>query len=911
VHQVGPDFLTTARHIAGGRAPPGVKPLVATFLAAASLGLAAGAVAAPTKPPAPKPKAVGGSCATPDEAACLVPGFLDTPCGRAHVATCKPFIIELFEQHHEAAKAPTVKMLRPKASEMPTDLRVGSYYPYVPAAGFAATYKTAARAFSVAKAKPKVVVAGKSLEVRTPVFSAARPPYASKVPVDALGHVDPNVAAKAHRNPAWDANGATITDCEEYAYEANYDALRFADAAAACRGDRECIYDVAYMAAAPGIATRTLADKDGEPLSRQMPLATGVYPKNDLFVAVPQFVRANGLKKRAATPKTTALESALATGNKYYSIGACSGGACDRVRKFRNEWDWHETLHDANAAMSLNEYEEFERRRAKIRELFEQYGAAIRKEGDMLSQAVSTRRPVLPYDAQTFDLFERYDRVREIVDRPGATLRAFERKFGKDVWTKPITEIGAQVHGSVLPRTTSPVAAMGVLASPAPHSAKTGAKPTTAAGRPKARASSRTMSDCLRPDGWGLELSFAGPISCRIGELLRQEWDRKESGKRSCLDLNDPGCDWWPVTFQDHMVGRVPLLDRQQADHDFCDAWRSNGDFPATSVASLREKLNKTKELVGAAKAKLKDYELGSDENGSRYGKTWKDADYAGDKHWFAAGWRYNVGWTVESRAKDGAKVCELSGDVHADTGFDAWVFGSKVPVVRGEVRGRTNHGGDHKVSHHAHLEIIGDTIFSEPAAAKNHGSGAKDDAVAWSTSQPFSPDPSSGAFLKLPDPAVRFYIGAYISGKLWGELVQGVQMSVTGDAATGCNANDPVFRINASYAPFFGAYAMGQVGAGIADIASAGVRVAINLVMVGLPVEVGMRSRTKNGGLVLTFTSEIAATLASLSGRMSAYVEIWPFEEEWEVFRWSGLGPVKIPLMPPLGVDLPMQGMQ
>jgi hypothetical protein len=96
---------------------------------------------------------------------------------------------------------------------------------------------------------------------------------------------------------------------------------------------------------------------------------------------------------------------------------------------------------------------------------------------------------------------------------------------------------------------------------------------------------------------------------------------------------------------------------------------------------------------------------------------------------------------------------------------------------------------------------------------------------------------------------------------------------------------------------PFFGAFGVGQVGVGISGVASAGIRAAITLVMLGMPIDFRMNTAEKDGKESLAFVSEVKLMLATLGGRVSLYVEFFGFDEEFEMFRWKGFG-TEVPLM-------------
>ncbi len=860
------------------------------LLLALSLGIGV-AVAAPTSTGGGPP--VSESCPTPDKATCLKKGYLDSYCGSKHKAVCKPYAIAALEKHYNASDAPKIKMLRPGRSQIPADVRQGKYEAYVPGASVA-TIHAGATANSYRKA-------GDVMRKRTGMDMARI------APMSLVAGVDPDVAKNYHRTPAWDANGDRVESCAEFAYERSYDVTRYIDAASACKGDRECVFDITYMAGKPGIASRTLKDTGTRSLA-SLQLTKGTKPKNDMFQFGKSFVRSNGTREMEVTPDMVALETALETGKAYYSIDLCDGAACNNTRKFDDEWKFHKRLHDRTENVSISEAEEYERRRAQFRALIEQWSAAAGREQAMLHQQ-TIQEIVLPYDMRAQNPWDRYERVNEYIEEVRTYRQQTKAKWGAGILNKSLEQAMKQVHGS---RGGVSPAAVLAMPSASQRNAALWALPPAEAAKPtgfqmgepgvsadivpgQAAGPSYNSSQCLRTTDWSLEMDYGGPISCRIGEFLRAEWMRKKAGYKSCLDLNNDHCDWRHEMFEAAILAKVPLLDKQLQDETFCKAWSDGGTFPKNSVASVQTELEENQTAFEEIWPIIKAYDRGAGTHGHKFGKDWTGGDYLGDKFWFAAGYDYDTGWDVQPTGKDDGYICELGGTIHAKTGFDAWIVGGKVEVVDGSVTAESNVGSSGEVRFKGHLEMFDQSVFS---------------TGGWKVATTFGDDPAGNFGVQLPNPKPRFdiYVGVPISGQLWGELLFGSSLSLTGKAG-GCNKTSPEFSVAAKYAPFFGAFGVGKVGVGIAGVASAGVRAAVTLVMISLPVDMVMKAQKKNGSQKLTFNSGLSLMLATLSGRLSLYVEFLTFEEEFEMFRWKGIGPADVPLMPRINVDVPLSG--
>ena len=127
--------------------------------------------------------------------------------------------------------------------------------------------------------------------------------------------------------------------------------------------------------------------------------------------------------------------------------------------------------------------------------------------------------------------------------------------------------------------------------------------------------------------------------------------------------------------------------------------------------------------------------------------------------------------------------------------------------------------------------------------------------------------------------------------------------------------ANSPEPLCVCEFTPQLGLDGRAQVGVGIAGLLSVGIRGALNLVTVGVPVTNELVTTIKNiekfdAVPSLAFTTKIGLSLATLSGWLSLYLEFLFIEEEFEILRWNGISTV-IDLMPPVTANLRIGGMK
>jgi hypothetical protein len=149
------------------------------------------------------------------------------------------------------------------------------------------------------------------------------------------------------------------------------------------------------------------------------------------------------------------------------------------------------------------------------------------------------------------------------------------------------------------------------------------------------------------------------------------------------------------------------------------------------------------------------------------------------------------------------------------------------------------------------------------------------------------------------------------VTGAVWGEFFYGAQFKIEGVLQSDtCDLNNVQFGAQGQFTPQLGLNAKAQIGVGISGLLSAGIRGMLNLVTVGVPVNVGLLVKMKNIAnnmqAALAFSADVDLALATLSGYLAVYIDVLFFEEEWEIFAWNGLSET-IDLMPTLTAELPL----
>ncbi|MBK9752412.1 MAG: hypothetical protein IPO88_02700 [Nannocystis sp.] len=863
-------------------------PLVIGLIGVCLAGVAIAAPVVPKGGDQNQAQNQGQSCPAPSFAQCTSEAYLASACGKSRTGACTALVEDKLKTFHEATEAPAYKMLRPGRHQLPDDLRQGKYFKY-------------------AGPQTDIMQRANHQIGRTRIAGLSLP---------RMQRVAASDAAKVHRNPAWEANGQKITSCEEYGYEWMYDVARFIDASAACKGDQDCVFDVAFMDQTPGLADRTLRRKDGKlfgppGVGFEMQSYAGILPKNEILAAGPEFVRSHGATPLASTPQLTALETAMTTGATYYRTD-CKSGCNDR--KFASEWKWHKALRQTTANLSPAEFEEYERRKAKFRRLLSSWNAAVSAE---LAQIPEEQARVFPFDARTRDPLERLDIIQRYIRDARVQEQLFRQKATPLQLKQALGEVKspAQQGGQGMQGARAPGLPTAWLAAPAPKVDKPAAPSSStqagAAALARARvadphtdlalgrasgAPTMIANPCVGYEDWGSELLKRGPISCEIGQFLRVEWQRKQDGKKSCLDLGSRDCDWTPEMLSARFLDRLPSVSWQDYFEEECRTWTGGTLTNKNSLDEVTAYIEEMKQVVGAAKRELQAYER---PGGKGYARSWDDREVMGDKKWFGAEYHYDLGFEVDVVKRSNNKVCELGGGFHAAAGFDAYMINSTIKVVDAELSSDLNKAGDHKSKVRSHLTVLGDSLYAVDTNST---------LVSVFESQQYELPPGFRPSFTVPAGPIP------ITGAAWGELLYGAGLELTATVPA-CNVNNPNFAITAAFVPTIMANAHAQVGVGISGVVSAGIRGALNLVTLSLPFKLGLKTGTQQIANetqpVLSFDMNLVMTLGTLAGRLSLYIEFLLYEQEWELFRWRGVGPAELKLMPPVKVSLPLVGMQ
>lgn len=271
------------------------------------------------KPP-PRPPI---SCAAPTLADCQSLTYLASACGTVTKAQCGNLVAPLYQAEVRAI---------PDTTQVLKTFGVGD------------KLHTAKRLAPVAMPARKLTIGSLS-------FATA----------SQLGRSLPASADTANltpQHPTYEANGAVVASCQEYAYESLYDQERFAEAAETCGSNAECVYQLSLRTETPGLKT-TMLKKNGQAMATQV-VRAGAYSqlKNAFFVPDSEILRSH-----------PSYAGDVAFRAKAEAIIAHVNGTARATAP--SELAWHRSMHDAFVASPVTPAEQ-----ASIKQRVARYGNA-------------------------------------------------------------------------------------------------------------------------------------------------------------------------------------------------------------------------------------------------------------------------------------------------------------------------------------------------------------------------------------------------------------------------------------------------------------------------------------------------------------------------------------------------------
>lgn len=882
------------------------------------------------------------TCPAPTLAQCKDINYLVSGCGQAHQKTCQGLLRPEYEAYYNALGGTANRpMFAPGKPTFFSNLKNGKYHGTAPS---------------------------------RPVTKRLNAFFDQQRSLSIANLVDPKTYVP---HPTWEANGAAVESCDEYAYEKYYDWSRWEDAVRLCKEDYNCILDVAYAGSGPpAIANRTLVRKDGKAMPPDQQLKPVVpKPKNPFFARgatfigvapslpglftanVPSAVTLTELKTKF--PQYAAdfdqLKTLLEDGMVFYDTAPGAGVN----EPYPNPWTFHSTMRTRTRNVTENEFEEFERRRKEFETWLD---VALAPPARSIPTTVNQFMPpgTEVEIALGGDPFARTNLWNN--DGMRSTRMA---RFQTGLTSPTLLQQNVQ-NAAVRFAFTDPTG--GLLGAPIPQTATTSQGGINAPNMqqtavmatlaPQVSCPNPTILTYNQGAQRGMSQSdvdranqteIAKHASCKLTNLTLAEWFRMKKAKSEgacndrggcgCLDLSSYACDWSPKMFYEAFAKAPPdaLAIKREQDHKFCKRW-AYMTFPAIPAASKagpealetfleqkRKELEKTLQRI-PQKRNAQGAFVGT------FGEDYGDEAREGDLDSWSAGYKYDVGWEVKANefmtVQGQKRPCSMEGNARAgfwismttplDGILSESISNTWNHAVDADAWVRANENKNGEVRYETHLLIANQQIFADP-----------DPYVKYATYQSYSPtapnDPKRYSSFKInhaysspvaqnrvdildPHLSVTVMAGPVpITGAAWAELLYGAGFTAKAGVPDKCTQDLKVFEAEIAFVPFLALDGAVSIGVGISGIASAGVKGALNLITLTVPLTARTwLSPGANNQMDLNFGVGADLTLATLSGRLSLYIEFMLMEEEFELFRWGGLGPYKFPLLSLVAEKIP-----
>jgi len=239
--------------------------------------------------------------------------------------------------------------------------------------------------------------------------------------------------------------------------------------------------------------------------------------------------------------------------------------------------------------------------------------------------------------------------------------------------------------------------------------------------------------------------------------------------------------------------------------------------------------------------------------------------------------------------------VCRLNGTMAAGTHAAALVLGGTIPILSADFHSSATGSNAHM---DAHFAILGDELVQPPV---------KFPGMTQSSTGTFNiTAPAGGTSTQVPDPPfeIDFAVGPIpVSLQAGLVLSAGIDLSTTGQVGDTCHApglpgvtkpgtvSAPPFQLTSTIDPWVSVDGFAQAGVDLVFV-QAGVRIDLQVIRLGIPLSVGLDTVSNPNNL--TFGTHANATFDSLSGEVSAFVEVdylvGSAEFVQPVFGWDGL---------------------
>jgi len=457
-----------------------------------------------------------------------------------------------------------------------------------------------------------------------------------------------NTANTAPQHPTWEANGAIVASCAEYAFEDSYDTSRFIEAAESCGSNAECVYQLAQLTATPGL-NRTLLKKNGKQMAFQiLPVPTPMT----LLQNVGTFSLATtsaAPTASTASPSSSALLNA-AVGVTQAQVASLATTPPSAFSQPKNAF----FAYDLTFLRSVPRYASDAAFRAKAEAIITRaantpsYNATSKFAWDKTMHDAYKPLNVSPAEAQDIKL-----RLRRYSDASDSYNLA---KF-----VIPLLQ-------AVIPGQSSPA---------------------------KEQSQALLNSYIASRDA-----AIALRVSSLLGEYDHLSIIDGVSADQGCLSPTSIKCDWDPTDF----VAYYTHVNTRAREAEFTRCIDATGDdFSKVPAASKLDSDTFTTWLDASDVPKLPN---------NKIGQRASDADQFGDPSLFAAGYSYDAGWALAAERDSNGTICKVKGNAYAKATASAWAFGNELKVLDTDTHVSAREKSDNSIELHSHLRVLGNDVY-------------------------------------------------------------------------------------------------------------------------------------------------------------------------------------------------------
>jgi hypothetical protein len=633
-----------------------------------------------------------------------------------------------------------------------------------------------------------------------------------------------STANTAPQHPTWEANGAQVASCAEYAFEDTYDLSRFIEAAESCATNAECVYQLAQLAATPGL-NRTLLKKNGQQMPFQIlplpaPASTAIQNVGTLSLT------ATAAPSTSAPSTSTALLNASATGVSFTTATASTSTGTSAL---------------LGAGVGVTQ--------AQVASLATTPPPAFSQpKNAFFAYDLTFLRSVPSYTTDAGFHAKAEAIIARAASAPSYTATS------KFAWDKTM-------HDAYKPLNVSPAEAQDIKVRLRRYSDASDTYDVAKFVIPLLQAVIPGQSSPAKEQSQALLDSYIASqnaaIALRVSALFA-EYDHLSvadgvSADQGCFSLSTVKCDWDPTDF----VAYYTHLNTRAREAEFTRCIDATGDdLSGVPAASKLDSDAFTTWLDANDVPKLPNNYIGQRAS---------DADQFGDQSLFAAGYSYDAGWglTVAQRDASGT-ICKVTGNAYAKASASAWAFGNELKVLDTDTHVSAREQTDNLIKWHSHLRVLGNDVY-DPV----DGSFTMKDAPPYDKSLDKTlAQTKYTKWLSIGPVAVKLQVAA--------ELKAGINLHLGATAAAGCDAKNLAYNASVSATPWLKVHATPELSVGVVLI-QGGVRGDVDLIAASVPASAGASlsgDATRPNNVALNLNMNADFVLDALKGNMSVFLE-------------------------------------